>query len=236
MNLEKKISEAKARHDSIIESLKKLTDNLTTEGKEDKSKFLKGLNKKDMENWYLLQKNMSKLPNSEPMTLDSASADPNLTFSQDLKKASLYVVDSTLNRQAKPQFYPFHCVRGSPGLSSGCGLWEVEIQGPPGRVVIVGVVTKLPQGSQIQNSEPCCMWALRISSSECLSITNCSILEYILISPKKVGVYVDYDRGDVVFYDAITNKHIYTFQTSFDRQIFSFFGLQTACSSITLSP
>ncbi|XP_075835338.1 E3 ubiquitin-protein ligase TRIM31-like [Microtus pennsylvanicus] len=236
MNLEKKISEAKARHESIIESLKKLTDNLNTEGKEDKSTFLNSLDKKDMENWRLLQKNNSELLSSVPMTLDSTSADANLTFSQDLKKASLYLVDSTLNTQAKPrQFYPFHCVRGYPGLSSGRVLWEVEIQGPPGRVGIVGVVAELPRGSQIQNSESCCLWALRISSSGCQPITNFSIQENLPISLRKVGVYVDYDRGDVVFYDAITSKHIYTFQTSFDRQVFPLFGLLNARSSITLS-
>ncbi|CAO2636283.1 E3 ubiquitin-protein ligase TRIM31, partial [Lemmus lemmus] len=236
MNLEKKISEAKARHESIIESLKELTDNMTTEGKEDKSTFLNSLDKKDMEKWRLLQKNNSELPTSVPVSLDSASADPNLTFSQDLKKASLYLVDGTLNRQSKPrQFYPFHCVRGSPGLSSGCGLWEVEIQGPPGTVVIVGVVAKLPQGSQIQNSEPCCLWALRISSSGCQPITNCSIQKNLPICLRKVGVYVDYDHGDVVFYDATTNKHVYTFRTSFNRQVFPLFGLLSARSSITLS-
>ncbi|XP_013210466.1 E3 ubiquitin-protein ligase TRIM31-like [Microtus ochrogaster] len=236
-NLEKKMNEAKARHESIIESLKKLTDNLNTEGKEDKSTFLNSLDKKDKENWLLLQKNNSELPTSVPMTLDSTSADPNLTFSQDLKKASLYDVDSTLNTQAKPrQFYPFHCVRGSPGLSSGRVVWEVEINGPRGRVGIVGVVAALPQGTQIQNSESCCLWALSVSSSDCQAMTNCSSRGTLPISLRKVGVYVDYDRGDIVFYDAITNKHIYTFQTSFDRQVFPFFGLKTARSSITLSP
>ncbi|XP_075834838.1 E3 ubiquitin-protein ligase TRIM31-like [Microtus pennsylvanicus] len=236
-NLEKKVSEAKASNEPFIESLKKLTDNLNTEGKKDKSTFLNSLDIKDTKNWHLLQKNNSELLSSVPMTLDMASADPNLTFSEDLKKASLYVVDGKSNTQAKPrQLYPFHCVRGSPGLSSGRVLWEVEIQGPPGRVGIVGVVAQLPQGSQIHNSEPCCLWALRISSSGCQPITNCSIQKNLPICLTKVGVYVDYDRGDVVFYDAITNKHIYTFQTSFDRQVFPFFGLFPNCSSITLSP
>ncbi|XP_041491095.1 E3 ubiquitin-protein ligase TRIM31-like [Microtus oregoni] len=221
MNREKKINEVKARHEPNIESLMELTDNLTTEGKEDKRR--------------LLQKNKSELLSSVPMTLDSTSADLNLTFSQDLKKASLYVIDGTLNTQAKPrQFYSFHCVRGSPGLSSGRVLWEVEIQGPPDRVGIVGVVAELPRGSQIQNSEPCCLWALRISSSGCQPITNSSIQKNLSICLRKVGIYVDYDRGDVIFYDAITSKHIYTFQTSFDRQVFPLFGLLNHHSSITL--
>ncbi|XP_049989330.1 E3 ubiquitin-protein ligase TRIM31-like [Alexandromys fortis] len=237
MNLEKKMSEAKARHKSIIESLKKLTDNLKTKGKEDKSTFLNSLDKRDKKNWYLLQKNNSELLSSVPMTLDSTSADPNLTFSQGLKEASLYVVDGKSNTQAKPrQLHPFHCVRGFPGLSSGLGVWEVEIQGPPGMVGIVGVVTELPQGSQIQKSGPSCLWALRISSSGCQPITNRNFRVNLPICVRKVGVYVDYDHGDVVFYDAITNKHIYTFQTSFDKHVFPIFGLQTARSSITLSP
>ncbi|CAO2636279.1 E3 ubiquitin-protein ligase TRIM31 [Lemmus lemmus] len=237
MNLEIKMSEAKARHESIIESLKKLTDNLKTEQKKDKTTFLNSLCKKDKENWHLLQKSNSELPNSVPVILDSASADPNLAFSQHLKKASLYDVDGTSNTQAKPrQLYPFHCVRGYPGLSSGRGVWEVEIQGPPGRVGVVGVVAALPHGSQIQNSGPSCLWALRISSSGCQPITNRNFRVNLPIPLRKVGIYVDYDRGDVVFYDAITNKHIYTFQTSFNRKVFPFFGLQTARSSITLSP
>ncbi|KAM7319343.1 hypothetical protein ACRRTK_022455 [Alexandromys fortis] len=223
VKLEKTFNEAKERHESIIESLKKLTDNLITEGKKDKSTFLNSLDKKDMENL--------------PTTLDMASADPNLTFSQDLKKASLYIIDGTLNRQAKPpQFKEFHCVRGSPGLSSGHGVWEVEIQGPSYQDGIVGVVTELSQGFQIPNSEPSCLWALRISSSGCQPITNCSVRENLPFSYRKVGIYVDYERGDIVFYDTITNKHIYTFQTSFDRPVFPYFGLTTAGSSITVSP
>ncbi|EGW13270.1 E3 ubiquitin-protein ligase TRIM31 [Cricetulus griseus] len=172
-----------------------------------------------------------------PVTLDAASADRNLTFSQDLKKATLYMVQESLNTQGKPRpFYPFHCVRGSPKLSSGRGVWEVEIQGPSGRVGMVGVATELALRSQSQNSGTSCLWALRISSSGCQPFTNCKVQENVLISLEKVGVYVDYNRGDVVFYDAITKKHIYTFQTSFDRQVFPLFGLLASCTSITLSP
>ncbi|CAO2636285.1 E3 ubiquitin-protein ligase TRIM31 [Lemmus lemmus] len=236
MNLEKKISEANASDKSIIETLKELTDNLTTEWKKNESTFLSNLDKKDMVNCKCVHNLVFGLP-TEPMTLDLASADPNLTLSQDLKKATLCVVDGKSNTQAKPrQLYPFHCVRGSPGLSSGCGVWEVEIQGPPGMLGIVGVVTELPEGSQIQNSNSCCLWALRILSTGCQPITNCRAQETLPICLRKVGVYVDYDHGNIFFYDAITHNHIYTFQTSFDRQVFPLFGLFRTCSSITLSP
>ncbi|OBS81600.1 hypothetical protein A6R68_20198, partial [Neotoma lepida] len=84
---------------------------------------------------------------------------------------------------------------------------------------MVGVANELALRSQSQNSGArSCLWALRISSSGCQPFTNCKALENLCIHLKKVGVYVDYDRGEVTFYDAITKKHIYTFQTSFDRQ------------------
>ncbi|XP_021079341.1 E3 ubiquitin-protein ligase TRIM31 [Mesocricetus auratus] len=236
-NLERKTREAKARHVVTITGLEEFKDNLKNEGKKDKSMFLDSLNKKEIERWKLLQRNNSSLHTSVPMTLDTASADQNLTFSQDLKKATLYMVQDSLNKQGKPPpFYPFYCVRGSPRLSSGCGVWEVEIQGPSNRVGMVGVATELALSAQSQNSGGICLWALRISSSGCQPYTNCKMGETILISLMKVGVYVDYNRGDIVFYDAITNKHIYSFQTTFDRQVFPLFGLQVSCASITLSP
>ncbi|XP_052599782.1 E3 ubiquitin-protein ligase TRIM31-like [Peromyscus californicus insignis] len=237
-DLEKKISEAKARYVSITESLKELKDNLKTEGKKDKSAFLESLHIKEMERWHLLQKNYSDLPTSVPTTLDTASADPSLTFSQDLKKATLYLMGGTSKKQAKPRpFYPFYCARGFPGLSSGCRVWEVEIQGPSGEAGMVGVANELALRSQSQNFRaPSCLWALRISSSGCQPFTNCKALENLYTHVKKVGVFVDYDRGEVTFYDAITKKHIYTFQTSFDRQVFPILGLRDVRSSITLSP
>ncbi|XP_034379736.1 E3 ubiquitin-protein ligase TRIM31 [Arvicanthis niloticus] len=239
VDLEKKRSEAKARNESIIKTLTELKDNLKAEGKKDKEAFMNSLNKSEKESWSLLQKNNSMLPASVPVTLDKVSADADLTFSQDLKKVTLYIVGGKASSgQAKPRpFYPFHCVRGSPGLSSGRQVWEAEIQGPSGGACIVGVATESARGSQSQNfSTQSCIWALRISPSGCQPFTNCKAQEHLQICLRKVGVYVNHDCGEIVFYDAITGKHIYTFQTSFDGKVFPLFGLQVACSHITLSP
>ncbi|XP_028641304.1 E3 ubiquitin-protein ligase TRIM31 [Grammomys surdaster] len=238
VDLEKKRSEAKARNEYVIKTLTELKDNLKAEGKKDKEAFMNSLNKSEKESWYLLQKNNSMLPTSVPVTLDKASADPDLTFSQDLKKVTLYIVGGKASRsQAKPRpFYPFHCVRGSPGISAGRQVWEAEIHGPSGGACMMGVATESARGSQSQNFSTQCIWALRISPSGCQPFTNCKAQEHLQVCLKKVGVYVNHDCGEVVFYDAITSKHIYTFQTSFDGKVFPLFGLQVACSHITLSP
>lgn len=239
VDLEKKRSEAKARLESVLKSLTEFKDNLKAEGKKDKSEFLSNLNKEEWESWSLLQKNNSMLPASVPVTLDKDSADPDLTISHDGKKVTLYcIAGKTSNKQAKPRpFYPFHCVRGSPGLSSGRQVWEAEIREPSGGACIIGVATELAQGSQSQNIRmQNCMWALRISPTGCQPFTNCKAQEHLQVCLKKVGVYVNHDCGEVIFYDAITSKHIYTFQTSFNGRVFPLFGLQVTCSHITLTP
>ncbi|XP_052019913.1 E3 ubiquitin-protein ligase TRIM31 [Apodemus sylvaticus] len=239
VDLEKKHSEAKARYESIKKTLTELRDNMHAEGKKDKSEFTNSLNRAEKESWSLLQKNSSMLLTSVPVTLDKASADPDLTFSQDAKKVTLYITaGKASSRQAKPRpFYPFHCVRGSPGLSSGRLVWEAEIQGPSSGACMVGVATASAPWSQSQNlSMKSCIWALRISPSGCQPFTNCKAQEHLPVCLKKVGVCVNHQSGEVVFYDATTSKHIYTFQTSFDEMVFPIFGLQVACSHITLSP
>ncbi|XP_051009581.1 E3 ubiquitin-protein ligase TRIM31-like [Acomys russatus] len=239
VDLEREISKAKARLESITESLKEFKDNLKDEWKKDKSTFLNNMNKEEIEHWSLSQKNKSELPSSVPVTLDTASADPDLTISQDLKKVTLYMIGrAALNKQAKPgPLHPFYTVRGSPGISSGSQVWEADIQLTCSRNYVVGVATESALGPQSQSSSPrSCIWALRVSSFICQPFTNCNALEYIRVHLQKVGVYVDYDCGRIVFYDAITRKHIYTFHTSFDGQIFPIVGLKAAGTYITLNP
>uniref|UniRef100_A0A2R9CA71 RING-type E3 ubiquitin transferase n=1 Tax=Pan paniscus TaxID=9597 RepID=A0A2R9CA71_PANPA len=67
LELEKKLSEAKSRHDSITGSLKKFKDQLQADRKKDENRFFKSMNKNDMKSWGLLQKNNHKMnKTSEP--------------------------------------------------------------------------------------------------------------------------------------------------------------------------
>ncbi|XP_017652329.1 E3 ubiquitin-protein ligase TRIM31-like [Nannospalax galili] len=169
-----------------------------------------------------------------PVTLNVASADPDLTLSQDLKKVSLnFVSGSAGNKQSKPRpFYPYHCVWGSQGLSSGRHVWEVEIQGTKDPVFVVGVATELAPGLHGQDQ----LWALRIFASRCEPITSSRVRENLPILLSKVGIYLDRDSGEVVFFDPDKNEHIYTFQASFIGEVFPFFGLLNLGSHITLIP
>uniref|UniRef100_A0A8D0LLT7 Tripartite motif containing 31 n=1 Tax=Sus scrofa TaxID=9823 RepID=A0A8D0LLT7_PIG len=306
-DLEKKLNETKLRHESLIESLKKFQDKCQADGKKDKSRFLKGLDKHYIKSWYLLEKSnpspmetlepelspsddgnakplppklklSPSLPNlfrsrsrasiasfvfysnedsSEdpgspgaawteelkaaltPVTLDAASAHPDLIISQDLKTVTLDPVPQS--RCAEPtdpaRFHPFRCVLGLPGLSSGCQTWEAELEGPEGGGCLVGVASELVTRRGPLMIEPLTgFWVLRIVGFDCQALTEGGTREELSVRPRKVRIHVNHEGGEVVFYDSITSSRIYTFHTSFPGQVLPFFRLLFPGTQITLSP
>ncbi|KAJ1068657.1 hypothetical protein K5549_011610 [Capra hircus] len=240
MDLEKKLSDIKSRHDSLTESLKRFKDNLQADSKKDKSKFLRGMTEEDRKSWWNLETSKNYLgPNPHPLTLDAASAHPDLIISQDLKTVTLNPdLQRVCAEHTDPErFYPFRCVLGLPGLSSGCQTWEAELEGPGGGGCVVGVASELvPRKGMLQIEPLSGFWALRIAGSECQALTEAGTREDLSVCPRKVGVCVNHECGKVVFYDATTSKHLYTFHASFPGQIFPFFRLLFPGTQITLSP
>ncbi|KAM4834902.1 E3 ubiquitin-protein ligase TRIM31-like [Thomomys bottae] len=173
------------------------------------------------------------------VTLYAATAHPALILSQDLKTVMLDFVshgDSTEPSNSEC-FYPFRCVLGLPGFSSGRQAWEAELQGPRGGASVVGVASELVTRKGHLNLEPSYgFWALRIDGSSCQALVENCIRLPLPVRPRKVGVLVDYNDGKVIFYDASNNNHIYTFQASFPGKIFPFFRLLLPGTQITLSP
>ncbi|XP_047415188.1 E3 ubiquitin-protein ligase TRIM31 [Sciurus carolinensis] len=296
-HLEKKLSVAKSRHDSIIENMKKFEDNLQASGKKDKNRFLESMNEKDKQNWdetikpglsnpYPLtpshalfeasfpgeaapsasllagsRETYVEVPvnrassedagsfgseSSErfkavltPVALDAASPHPDLILSQDLKTVTLPLHPQRRSEEPADQerFYPFPCVLGSPGISSGCQAWEAELQGGERAGCLVGVASELVCRRGCLLVEPLAgFWTLRITSLGCEALTDGGTRENLPIRPKKVGIFVDHELGEVVFFDSTTSNHIYTFHASFAGQIFPFFQLLYPGTQITLNP
>lgn len=148
------------------------------------------------------------------------------------------VLQSVCAEPTDPErFYPFRCVLGLPGLCSGCQTWEAELQGPGGGGCVVGVASEpVPRKGMLQIEPLSGFWALRIAGSECQALTAAGTREDLSVCPRKVGVRVNHECGEVVFCDATTSNHLYTFHASFPGQIFPFFRLLFPGTQITLSP
>lgn len=69
-------------------------------------------------------------------------------------------------------------------------------------------------------------WALAMKKGEGYRVsTSPATLLPLNPKPKRVGVYVDYEEGQVSFYDVKALAHIYTFQDEFTEKILPFFYL-----------
>ncbi|XP_064150335.1 E3 ubiquitin-protein ligase TRIM31 [Loxodonta africana] len=256
-DLEKKLSEAKSRHDSITETLKKFRG--TNSEKEGEGPRIYSLGTRKAETGEKAsvrphpegaqrlvagqidpQLSLFFLPShAVPVTLDAASAHPDLVLSPDLKTVALdFVPPGDSEEPAHPEcFYPLRCVLGSPGFSSGRQAWEVELGGAGGGACVVGVASEHAGRRGFLAVEPRAgFWALRIAGSECQALIEANTREELPARTNRVGVCVDHERGEVVFYDAITSQHIYTFQACFPGRIFPFFRLLFPGTKITLSP
>ncbi|KAM6185027.1 E3 ubiquitin-protein ligase TRIM31-like [Rhynchocyon petersi] len=179
-----------------------------------------------------------EVKNLTPVTLDAASAHPNLVLSHDLKTVTMNFDSLEDSEPTDPaRFYPFRCVLGLPGLSSGRQAWEVELQGPGGGACMVGVASEHAPRRGYLDIEPLAgFWVLRIQGSECQAVPEARTREVLPIRPKKLGICVDHERGEVAFYDTTTGKRIYTFFGSFPGQIFPFFRILYLGTQVTLSP
>ncbi|XP_006875753.1 PREDICTED: E3 ubiquitin-protein ligase TRIM31-like [Chrysochloris asiatica] len=242
LDLEKILNDAVSRHNSITDALKRCRDSLQPDQKRIKSTFFIDSNRESEitgnKKTMVLALNPEMIHTTR-VTLDATSAHPDLILSQDLKTVKLDIGPlSNSEEPADPRcFYPFRCVVGLPGLSSGQQTWEAELQGPGGGACEVGVISEYAARQGYLQIEPLAgFWALRIKDTQCQVLTQADTAEELPICPRKVRVHVDHDRGEVVFYDAITSKHIYTFRASFQGWIFPFFRLLYSGTQITLSP
>ena len=99
---------------------------------------------------------------------------------------------------------------GQLHVSSGRYFWEVEVQNAhswdlgvcKNNVARSGKVTVSPQNG---------FWAIRLYSGEYWGLTSPETSLTLKEKPCRVGVFLDYEAGDVSFYNMKDGSHIYTF-------------------------
>ncbi|KFP87746.1 E3 ubiquitin-protein ligase TRIM41, partial [Acanthisitta chloris] len=157
------------------------------------------------------------------ITLDPCTAHSRLNLSLDLRSVRLS------ERRSDPSGYTSGSdlsVLGTPGFTSGRHYWEVEVKGRRGWAVgamqeNAGCREKSLGRETTPRRE---IWAIGSNGKKfhALTATEQTVLA-LLEQPKRFGIYLDYERGQLGFYDAENMSHIHTFRVSFRRQIFPFF-------------
>ncbi|XP_059381641.1 E3 ubiquitin-protein ligase TRIM39-like [Carassius carassius] len=157
------------------------------------------------------------------VTLDTNTAHPRLILSEDKKKVWCgerhQQVPNNLER-----FDRVVCVLGCEGFTSGRHYWEVEVDGKTDWDLGVASHSSNRKGKIIVSPSNG-YWFLSLRDKNNYAFrTEPSTALPLNLRPQKIGLFVDYEKGQVSFYNVDTKMHIYTFMDHFSETIYPFFS------------
>ncbi|XP_014328147.1 E3 ubiquitin-protein ligase TRIM39-like [Xiphophorus maculatus] len=157
------------------------------------------------------------------VTLDSSTAHPRLILSGDLK--SVWCGDRYHHVPETPErFDKVVCVLGREAISHGKHYWEVEVNGKTDWDL--GVVRQsVNRKGKIDYTPDNGFWFLSLRDKHKYAFRSepCTEVE-MKLRLHKIGIFVDYEKGEVSFYNVDAKVHIYTFYDIFTENLFPFFS------------
>ncbi|XP_062904298.1 ras/Rap GTPase-activating protein SynGAP-like isoform X3 [Mobula hypostoma] len=171
--------------------------------------------------WKRMLKVISPVPAA--LTLEPSTAHPELLISEDLK--SVRLSDTWQELPDNPErFDDCVSVLSAQGFDSGRHYWQVEVGNKTMWDVGLAKESVSRKGSIILSPEDgfWTIWLRNGNEYEALS-TPSSFLS-LRTKPKTIGVFLDYEKGQVSFYNADDMSVIYTFCDSFSERLFPYFS------------
>ncbi|XP_070100390.1 butyrophilin subfamily 3 member A3-like [Equus caballus] len=162
--------------------------------------------------------------------LDRYTAHPNLLVFEDKRRLRW--------RYTRLHFVGHPHVLGFNTFRSGRHFWEVEVGDR--KEWCVGICRKnMERIFRVNMSPENGFWTISLSNGkDYQALTDPSTHLTIANPPQRVGVFLDYETGEVSFYNAVDGTHIYTFpHTSFSEPVCPVFKLMSQDSTpLTICP
>ncbi|XP_026063204.1 E3 ubiquitin-protein ligase TRIM69 [Carassius auratus] len=156
------------------------------------------------------------------VTLDLDTANPDLLISEDEKR-----MRCGFERKDEPNYHQrfdgWWCAVGTEGFASGRQYWEVDVGEMDWRIG-VAKESALRKGFKSLNTNTGYLTLRLERGTELKALTVPFTALPAALIPRKVGIYLDYDQGQLSFYDAENHSHIYTYNETFDEKLFPLFG------------
>lgn len=176
---------------------------------------------------------------SVDVTLDPDTVSPFLILSKDGKQVKDGPTRQNLPNHLK-RFDPVSIVLGKPGLIFGRFYYEVQVMNKTEWAVGVAQESVTRKGTIVVSPEKG-YWAISLMEDMYKALDNTPALLDLSQKPQKVGVFVDYEKGTVSFYDAENGSLMYSYRgVTFTEKLYPFltpfpdkYGLNSAPLVIT---
>ncbi|XP_046907685.1 E3 ubiquitin-protein ligase TRIM39-like [Hypomesus transpacificus] len=155
--------------------------------------------------------------------LDPATAQRNLVVSDDGRQVRYEESRKASLNESSRCFSPALFVLATEGLSSGRHYWEVEVGHKTAWTLGVARASARRKG-EIKLSPDGGFWCLWLKSGEVKALASSRLTLHLAAQPSKVGVFLDYEGGQVSFYDVKTREHLFTFVDTFNESLFPIFS------------
>ncbi|XP_076587376.1 nuclear factor 7, brain-like [Chaetodon auriga] len=173
---------------------------------------------------FTVWKKMKDMVHFSPVILDPNTGSRWLCLSDDL--TSVRHGDTEQQLPDNPERHTkYSSVLGSEGFSSGKHSWEVEVGDHP--VWNVGLAKESVDRKGEANASPeHGIWCLLHRSGKYTNVLGKTVT--VKKSLQRIRVQLDYDRGEVSFYDPEDMTHIYTHKDTFTEKLFPYFHIGPA--------
>ncbi|XP_014042042.2 zinc-binding protein A33 [Salmo salar] len=156
-----------------------------------------------------------------PVILDPNTAHPSLSLTDDLTSVRRPGTSQPFVNNPE-RFMRYTNVLGSEGFSSGTHSWELEVGDHPDWVL--GVAKESIDRKRERDATPKNgMWC--ISQHSGTYIGGGGDIIALKRRPQRIRVQLDYNRGEVSFYDPKLMTPIYTLKVRFTERLFPYFNI-----------
>lgn len=159
----------------------------------------------------------------ESVTFDERTAYNKLLLTVDAKKVQ--PTDQALNMpNTEERFDTEPCILGLQRFAEGKHYWEVEVHEGSGRFWSAGAAEEtVRRKGGFRESPDNGIFVLRATQDEYLPVTTDADPIHLTERLQRIGMFLDFEGGQLVFFNAVNKQHVFTFEHNFTTQMVPFF-------------